>query len=70
MSQSRIGSMIESFVNMAIGYGVAILSQVCIFPMYDIHVSIESNLAIGGWFTLVSLIRSYCVRRLFNDNHT
>ena len=64
--QSRIGSLVESLVNIIIGYGIAVLSQVLIFPLFEIHVSLQTNLWIGAWFTAVSLVRSYCVRRWFN----
>ena len=64
--QSRLHSLIESASNIAIGYLVALASQIAVFPMFDIHVSIGDNLAIGAWFTVISLIRSYAVRRLFN----
>lgn len=64
--QTRRGSLIESMVNIAIGFGVALLSQLAIFPMFEIHVSLTSNLWIGAWFTLISLVRSYLVRRWFN----
>ena len=66
MTQSRLGSLIESIVNIIIGYGIAIVSQVYIFAMFDIHLPIKSNLYIGLWFTLISLIRSYVIRRWFN----
>jgi len=64
--QTRLASLIESATNIAIGYIVALLSQLVVFPMFDIHVSIQDNLAIGAWFTVISLARSYAVRRWFN----
>jgi hypothetical protein len=66
MMQTRLGSLIESLINILIGYGVALISQICIFPMFGIHVSISTNLWIGAWFTLISLVRSYIIRRWFN----
>ena len=66
MQQTKLGSMIESLMNIVIGYGVAILSQIFIFPLFDIHISLSTNLWIGAWFTLISLIRSYVIRRWFN----
>jgi hypothetical protein len=66
MIQTRIGSLIESLMNILIGYGVALLSQIGIFPMFGIHVPIGTNLWIGAWFTLISLVRSYIIRRWFN----
>jgi len=64
--QSRLGSFLESMVNIAIGYFVALVSQIILFPLFDIYVSIQTNLWIGAWFTLISLGRSYIIRRWFN----
>jgi hypothetical protein len=66
MSQSRFLSAVESVANVAVGFGVALLSQLAVFPMFDIHVPLSSNLAIGAWFTAISLVRSYVLRRWFN----
>jgi len=66
MQQTKLSSLIESFMNILIGYGVALISQLLIFPMFDIHISLSTNLYIGAWFTLISLIRSYVIRRWFN----
>lgn len=53
-------------MNILIGYVVAILSQLAIFPLFDIDIPMSSNLWIGAWFTVISLVRSYVVRRWFN----
>lgn len=66
MQQTRIGSLIESLMNIFIGYGVALLSQILIFPLFDINVTLATNLWIGAWFTVISLVRSYVIRRWFN----
>ena len=66
MTQSRLESLIESLMNIMIGYGVALASQLVIFPLFDIHVSLETNIWIGAWFTAISLVRSYVIRRWFN----
>lgn len=66
MSQSKKGSLLEAFINVAIGYGVAVASQIVIFPLFDVHISVAENMAIGGFFTGVSIVRSYALRRLFN----
>lgn len=65
MTQSKTNSMIESSTNVAIGYGVAMWSQILIFPLYGIHVPFSDNLAISAWFTVISLARSYLLRRWF-----
>lgn len=65
MRQSRRMSLLEALTNVAIGYGVAVATQIAVFPLFGLEVSLSDNLAIGGLFTLVSIARSYAVRRLF-----
>lgn len=67
--QTRLQSFIESCINVAIGYGVALLSQILVFPLFGIHIPLASNLAIGAIFTVISVARSYAVRRIFNKLH-
>lgn len=66
MSQTRKASAVESVANVAIGYGIAVSAQTVIFPIFGVHVSTADHLAIGAMFTVVSLARSYALRRLFN----
>jgi hypothetical protein len=66
MTQSRRGSFIEACVNVLIGYTIALISQLLVFPLFGWNPPLTTNLAIGAIFTVVSLIRSYVVRRLFN----
>lgn len=63
--QTKKHSIIESISNVAIGYFVALFSQIIIFPFFDIHVSLKSNIKIGLWFTAISILRSYILRRFF-----
>ena len=69
MAQSRLGSFVESVANVAIGYWVAVGAQMAIFPMFGVNLPMHQNMAIGALFTVVSLIRSYCLRRLFRRLH-
>ena len=62
-------SFVESVVNVAIGYGVAVGAQLLVFPLYGMKVDLGTNLQIGLWFTAISIARSYCVRRGFNWLH-
>ena len=65
MKQSRLMSLVESLANVLVGYGVAVLTQVLVFPLFDLHVPLADNLLIGTVFTGVSLVRSYVLRRSF-----
>ena len=66
MTQTRTHSAIESVANTAIGYGISLLTQLAVFPLFGIHVSLVQNMWIGVIFTVVSLARSYILRRAFN----
>lgn len=67
--QTRLQSLLEAWINVIIGYFVALAAQIIVFPCYGIEVSISQNLQIGLIFTIVSIARSYVVRRLFNRLH-
>lgn len=65
MTQSRRLSLIEAFTNVAVGYVLAVVTQILVFPWFGIHPSFGENLAIGSLFTGISLMRSYALRRAF-----
>ena len=65
MKQSRKASLVESLLNIAVGFLIALVTQILVFPMFNIHVSGSDHLAITGIFTVVSVARSYSLRRLF-----
>ena len=58
-------SAVESGVNVAVGFGIAVATQAVVFPIFGLHASTSDHLAIGAVFTVVSVIRSYCLRRVF-----
>lgn len=64
--QTRMMSLVETVTNIAIGLVISLISQIVIFRAYEIHLSIGDNVAITLWFTVISVIRSYTIRRLFN----
>ena len=66
MKQSRIMSLVEAVANVIVGYGVAVATQILIFPIFGLHTTLAKNLKMGVVFTIVSLVRSYLIRRLFD----
>jgi len=64
--QSKKNSLFESITNVLVGYFVAFIAQIIIFPVMGIHVDIKDNIVISLFFTCISIIRSYCIRRFFN----
>ena len=65
MRQSRLMSLVEAAANVAVGYGVAVLTQLLVFSLFGLTTTLANNLWIGAIFTLVSLAGSYTLRRLF-----
>lgn len=64
--QSRRMSMIETIVGTLVGLVVALISQIIIFKAYGLEVTLNHNIQMTMWFTLVSIARSYTLRRVFN----
>ena len=65
MKQSRLMSMVESLANVLVGYVVAVVTQMAVFPLFGLAVTVTENLLIGLIFTAVSIVRSYALRRGF-----
>ena len=65
--QSRRQSLIEAITNVVVGYALAVLTQIVVFPWFGLKVSLNDNLAIGAMFVIISLLRSYALRRLFEQ---
>jgi hypothetical protein len=67
MNQTRLGSFIEAWINVAIGFGINFGANLFILPLIGFHISVGQNLFIGVLYTIVSVVRSYCIRRWFNN---
>lgn len=69
MSQSRRASLIEAIANVLVGYLISVLANIWLLPLWGFSVSPRAGAEIGLLFTLISLLRSYILRRLFNHLH-
>ncbi len=58
-------SMVEAVANVNVGYGVAVATQILIFPVFGVHTTLAQNLKLGLVFTVVSITRSYVLWRVF-----
>lgn len=67
--QRKRHSALEAVLNVLIGFGISTLANAAILPMYGMPFSWNSNIQIGLWFTAISVIRSYGVRRMFVRLH-
>lgn len=67
-SQTRWGSFVEAWVNIFVGFGIAFVANAVILPVFGFTaLSAAKNFYITCLFTVISFVRSYCLRRLFNS---
>jgi hypothetical protein len=64
-AQSHVGSLAEAGANVVAGYLLAVVTQRLAYPLLGIETTLASDSAIAALFTLVSLARSYVLRRVF-----
>ena len=64
--QSRLMSLIESLTNVAIGMVVSFFGQIAVSHWYNLPLNFAQNMQIVLFFTVLSVIRSYCIRRWYN----
>ena len=67
MTQTKVDSLMESFTNIVIGLIISTIANHIILPLtLGVTPTLSQNLIIGIIFTIISLARSYTLRRLFN----
>lgn len=69
MKQSRAMSLVESVLNISIGFGVSLVAQILILPLLGVTVTLVQNVQFALIMTVVSIVRSYGLRRLFEALH-
>ena len=65
-AQSKRMSLVEALASTAIGYVVALATQAVVYPLFSIEATASEHVTIAGIFTVVSVVRGYAVRRMFN----
>jgi hypothetical protein len=66
MNQTRLGSLIEALANVVIGFAINWTANMAILPLFGFHVTGGQAFGIGCFFTVISVARSYILRRWFN----
>lgn len=64
--QSKRNSLIEAVTNTAIGFLISLSATFIIFPILDIESSGGKNVIVVLFFTAISIVRGYVLRRIFN----
>ena len=67
MAQTKLGSIAEAWANIAVGFGINFTANLCILPLFGFKgLTVRNNFIIGIIYTVISLVRSYVLRRWFN----
>ena len=65
--QTKVGSIVEAWANILVGFWINFLANLVILPLFGFSsLSLGKNFIIGALYTVISLIRSYVLRRWFN----
>ena len=70
MEQRKLGSFVESLANIVIGFTINYVANITVLPALGVGISHKQALLVGVVFTVISVIRSYYVRRMFNKIKT
>lgn len=65
--QTILGSIAESWVNILVGFTINFCANLLILPMFGFaNLTLFKNFQIGLLYTVISLVRSFVIRRWFN----
>ena len=66
MSQTKRGSFTEALVNTGVGWTISYVTNLVVLPWFGFNVTYAQAFYIGVIFTVISVVRSYVMRRVFN----
>lgn len=68
-SQTKKHSFYEAVFNVVVGFGVAVISNEIVLPLFGHNVTFSDSFWIAAVFTGISMVRSYILRRVMNWWH-
>ena len=66
MNQTRLGSLIEACINTALGFIISFVVWPVAGFIFSLSYNSYQHVGVVGFFTLVSVVRGYLVRRYAN----
>lgn len=66
MTQTRTGSAVEVATNLAVGQVINLIANMTVLPLFGLHPTVLDALGLGVVFTVISVVRQYVLRRVFN----
>lgn len=67
--QSKRDSWIEAWANIIVGFSLNVVLNFVVLPLFGLHPTLGQSTSMALFFTAVSLVRTYMLRRLFNRYH-
>lgn len=63
--QTQLESFVEAWINVGIGFGINFTANLLILPHFvgATRLTLASNFVIGMMYTVISVVRSYVIRR-------
>lgn len=69
MGQARVDSFIEAVINTVVGFVINMGANWIILPLFfHTPITFWHNFEMGVIFTIISVVRSYVLRRFFNTH--
>ena len=65
--QSKKQSLIETLTSVFVGWLIGVILNLTVLPLFDYDITVTDSLLVSLIFTVVSVIRGYAVRRIFNS---
>jgi hypothetical protein len=69
VKQSKIMSLVESVINIVVGFGISLAAQIYFLPLLGVQISLSQNVTFALIMTVVSIARSFALRRVFEALH-
>ena len=66
MSQTRLGSALETAANIVIGFTINWCANMLILPLFGFKIHAGAAFNMGLIFTVIAIVRGYYLRRMFN----
>ncbi len=65
--QSKKDSLIESLTSTTIGWLISFIANMLVLPLFGYNINLTDGLLISIMFTIISVVRGYVIRRVFNS---
>lgn len=64
--QTKLGSFVEAWGNVVVGFAINFTANWFLLPLVGAQLTLLNNFLLGLAFTVISVARSYLIRRYFN----